>query len=85
MTTRHPEDTFRPLRTLDESRRALALIIAPLLWLVAAVVGALLAHRADLIAVAVGIALGFFVLGLAGFWLIWRARLRRERSYAEHS
>ena len=85
MTARHPEDTFRPLRTLDESRRAWVVVIAPLLWLVAAVLTALVAHRADLIGLAVGIAFGFFVVGLAGFWCIWRARLRRERSYADDS
>ena len=60
-----------------------AVVLGPILWLVALVVGAWLFVNTWVIQLGLLVALGSFVLALLVLSLLRRGRLREERRYAD--
>jgi hypothetical protein len=73
---------FWPLRPASRKQRVVAIVIGPLLWVVALDVLALLLHRTDLVELALLITAGSFVVALAVLGILSVERRREERRYA---
>lgn len=70
---------FTPLHSASPARRALALLVGPLLWLVAIVVVSVVVDRVDAVEIGLRVALVAFVLSLPVSAFARRRRLREER------
>jgi hypothetical protein len=75
---------FTPLQRPSLPARVLALVVAPLLWLVALVVVAVVVKRGHAVEVGLIAALAAFLLALFVSVIARRLRVREERA-AEHS
>lgn len=73
---------FWPLRPASRKQRIAAVVIGPLLWVIALDVLAWLLHRTDLIEVALLITGASFVLALLVLGVLIVDRRREERRYA---
>jgi O-antigen/teichoic acid export membrane protein len=76
------ETRFRPTRPASRPKLIAAIVIGPVLWVVALVVAAWLVKHRDAIEYALVVAAASFVVALLVLWLLRRARLREERRYA---
>ena len=77
-----PDAPFRPLRPASRPRLIAALVLGPLLWVVALAVVAVLVKRTDAIELGLEVTAGAFVLALIVLPVLWGARRREERDYA---
>ena len=76
------ETRFRPMRPASRSKLIAAIVLGPLMWVVALVVAAWLVHHRDSIEYALAVAATSFVVALLVLLLLRRGRLREERRYA---
>jgi ABC-type sulfate transport system permease subunit len=82
----HPsEGRFRPLRPASRLRLIAALVIGPLMWIVALVVAAWVIDRTDAIGKGLLVTVAAFVVAAPVLGLLWRARKREERRYADRA
>ena len=80
MTERsQPPAQVRPLRKASPSRRALALLIGPILWIAALVVLAFVLDQRDAVEVALIVLAASFAAGLLFSGWLRAARVREER------
>jgi hypothetical protein len=70
---------FTPLGRASASRRVLALVVGPLLWLAAVLVLGVVARRVDAIEFGLLVTAIAFVFSLVVSLLAWRRRRREER------
>ena len=73
---------FWPLRPASRKRRILAVVIGPLLWVIALLIVAVVLDRTDLIRDALLITAGSFLLALPVLLLLAVNRRHEERRYA---
>lgn len=74
---------FEPLRPASRRRMIAAMIVGPLLWLLALFVAALAFNRSGAIAIGVLATVASFVVSLLVLALLRAARNRQEERYAE--
>jgi len=76
------QPVFVPLRTAPRNRLVVALVVGPLLWLVALVVAGVLIHRLDVIEIGLLVAAASFVVGAVVLLLGRSLRVREEHAFA---
>jgi membrane protein implicated in regulation of membrane protease activity len=77
-----PRDVhFDPLRPASRRSIIAALIIGPILWLVALIVGAIVFKYSDAVAAAVAVAAASFLIALLVLNVLLSSRRRQERRY----
>jgi hypothetical protein len=77
------DEHFRPLRTARRSKLVLAIVIGPLLWIVALAVVAVVVDRTDSIEVGLLITAAAGVTAAVVLAILTRARRREEERYAD--
>jgi len=75
---------FDPLRPASRGRLIAAFILGPIFWLVALVVAAVLLEFTGAILFGLVVTAGSFVISMLVLGLVYGARRRDERRYAEH-
>ena len=78
-----PAVRFEPLRPISRGRLIAALVIGPLLWVVALVVGAWLFDYAWAIGLGLLVTLASFLISLAVLGFLRLRRRRQEERYAD--
>lgn len=81
--TERPAVRFEPLRPASRGSLIAAFTIGPLAWLVALVVTAWVLRYTSAIALALLVALGSWLVSMLVLCLVYAARRRRERRYAD--
>ena len=76
---------FEPLRPASRGALIAGFVLGPILWLVALVVGALLVGESAAIALGVAVALASFVIALLVLSLVYVARRRQEKRFADRA
>jgi divalent metal cation (Fe/Co/Zn/Cd) transporter len=75
---------FEPMRPASRGRALAAVVLGPLLWLVALSVSAVLSQHSGAVALGLLVTLASFVAALLVLSVLHAARRREERRYAEH-
>ena len=78
-----PSVRFEPLRPASRARLVAGLLVGPVLWVVTLVVGAWLFDYSSAIVLGLLVALAAFLVSLIGLGLVYAARRRQERRYAD--
>ena len=78
-----PSVRFEPLRPMSRGRLIVALVIGPVLWLVALVVAAWLFDYSSAIALGLLVTVASFLVSLVVLALLHAGRRRQERRYAD--
>jgi membrane protein implicated in regulation of membrane protease activity len=74
---------FEPLRPASRRRMIVALVLGPVMWLVALIVAAALFEYSSSIALGLLVTLASFVVSLLVLTLLHARRRRQERRYAD--
>ena len=77
------EVRFEPLQPASRNRLILALIVGPILWLVALVVAALVVKHTRAIGVGTAVAVGSWLIAMLVLNGLLVARRRQERRYVD--
>ena len=73
---------FEPLRPASRRRMIVAVVLGPVLWLIALIVAAALFEYSSSIALGLVVTLASFVVSLAVLAVLHALRRRQERRYA---
>ena len=74
---------FEPLRPASRGRLVAAFLLGPILWLAALIVAAVLLEFTGAILIGLAVTAGSFALSMLVLGLVYAARRRDERRYAE--
>jgi membrane protein implicated in regulation of membrane protease activity len=78
-----PVVSFEPLRPASRGRLIAAVLLGPVVWLVALIVAAWLFHYSSSIALGLVVTAASFVVSLVVLALLHARRRRQERRYAD--
>ena len=78
-----PSVRFEPLRPASRGQIVAALLLGPVIWLVALIVSAWIFEYTEAVALGLSIAVASFVVSLVVLALVHAARRRQERRYAD--
>jgi hypothetical protein len=76
-------DRFRPLRPASRGRLAAAIVLGPVMWIVAMVVAAVIVKRTDAIGVGLLVTLASCLVSAIVLVVLRSARRREERRFAD--
>ena len=79
------DEPFRPLRPASRPKRIAALVLGPILWVVALVVASWLLDRTNAIELGLLISAATFVFAAVVLSLLRLGRRREERRYADRA